>query len=160
MSKLIVYLNKSTPFSIYKSQHLLENRGSSKYFRDQFISDDCYKSIFKLALINGLRSFRGKQVVITCKSYNNTFFSILVEVPKDSNKLRLITVYHSYTPDFWRVFVKIPYRINLLHSSCQYIIKPLTAKQKATKDLAKIDHTIRREGTQISARELLAYYNI
>lgn len=159
MQKLIVYLNK-TPFSITKSQHLLENRGSSKYYRDQFISDDCYKSIFKLALINGLRSFRGKQVVITCKNYNNTFFSILVEVKKDSNNLKIITVYHSYTQDFWRVFAKVPYRINLLHASCQYIVKPLTQKQKATKDLAKIDHTIRKEGTQISARELLAYYNI
>ena len=159
MQKLIVNLNK-TPFSIIKSQHLLENRGSSKYYRDQFISDDCYKSILKLALINGLRSFRGKQVVITCRNYNNTYFSILVDVPKDSNKLKVITVYHSYTQDFWRVFIKVPNRINLLHSSCQYTIKPLTQKQKATKDLAKIDHTIRREGTQISARELLAYYNI
>ena len=159
MLKLIVHINK-TPFSISKSQHLLENRGNRQYYRDQFISDDCYKSLFKLALINGLRSFRGSQVVITCKNYNNTYYSILVEVPKDSNKLKIITVYHSYTRDFWRVFAKVPYRINLLHSSCQYTIKPLTQKQKATKDLAKIDYTIRKEGTQISARELLAYYNI
>lgn len=141
-------------FSIRKSNHLLHPRKLSKFSRDYSISDKAYIDIFKLAISNGVRSFRGQQVVLICSTHKG-YISILVDVPKLTNKFIVVTTFTSYD-NFWKTFIKVPSRINLL----QYTIPVLSEKERQTKDLALVDHTIRTEGTTISARELLSLYNL
>ena len=141
-------------FSIHKSNHLLHPRKLSQFSRDYSISDKAYIDIFKLAISNGLRSFRGQQVVLICSTHKG-YISILVDVPKLTNKFIVVTTFTSYD-NFWKTFIKVPSRINLL----QYTIPVLSEKERQTKDLALIKHTIRTEGTTISARELLSLYNL
>lgn len=153
MSNLTFYHLKEY-FSIQKSTHLIHPRKLSKFSRDYSISAKAYIDIFKLALSNGLRSFRGQQVVLTCSTYKG-YISILVDMPKSTNKFIVVTAFPSYD-NFWKTFIKVPSRINLL----QYTIPVLSEKERQTKDLALVDHTIRTEGTTISARELLSLYNL
>ena len=141
-------------FNIRKSNHLLHPRKLSQFSRDYSISDKAYIDIFKLAISNGLRAFRGQQVVLICSTHKG-YISILVDVPKSINKFIVVTTFTSYD-NFWKTFIKVPSRINLL----QYTIPVLSEKERQTKDLALIDHTIRTEGTTISARELLSLYNL
>ena len=141
-------------FSIRKSNHLLHPRKLSQFSRDYSISDKAYIDIFKLAISNGLRSFRGQQVVLICSTHKG-YISILVDVSKSTNKFIVVTTFTSYD-NFWKTFIKVHSRINLL----QYTIPVLSEKERQTKDLALIDHTIRTEGTTISARELLSLYNL
>lgn len=141
-------------FNIRKSNHLLHPRKLSQFSRDYSISDKAYVDIFKLAISNGLRSFRGQRVVLICSTHKG-YISILVDVPKLTNKFIVVTTFTSYD-NFWKTFIKVPSRINLL----QYTIPVLSEKERQTKDLALVDHTIRTEGTTISARELLSLYNL
>ena len=141
-------------FNIRKSNHLLHPRKLSQFSRDYSISDEAYVDIFKLAISNGLRSFRDQQVVLICSTHKG-YISILVDVPKSTNKFIVVTTFTSYD-NFWKTFIKVPSRINLL----QYTIPVLSEKERQTKDLALVDHTIRTEGTTISARELLSLYNL
>jgi hypothetical protein len=76
-------------------------------------------------------------------------------VPKSTNKFIVVTTFTSYD-NFWKTFIKVPSRINLL----QYTIPVLSEKERQTKDLALVDHIIRTEGTTISAKELLSFYNL
>ena len=154
MSNILKLYHLKEHFSFRKSDHLVHPRKSSKFSRDYSLSDETYIALFKLAISNGLRSFRGSQVVITCASHKG-YISILVDIPKRSNHFIIITTFTSYDT-FWKSFIKVPNRINLL----QFIIPKLSEAQKRTKDLALVDHTIRTEGSQISAKELLSYYNL
>ena len=154
MSNILKLYHLKEHFSFRKSDHLAHPRKSSKFSRDYSLSDETYIALFKLAISNGLRSFRGSQVVITCSSHKG-YISILVDIPKRSNHFIIITAFTSYNT-FWKSFIKVPNRINLL----QFTIPKLSEAQKRTKDLALIDHTIRTEGSQISAKELLSYYNL
>ena len=142
-------------FSIHKSSHLIHPRKLSQFSRDYSISDKAYIDIFKLAISNGVRSFRGKQVVLICSTHKG-YISILVDVPKSTNKFIVVTPFTSYDNFFWKTFIKVHSRINLL----QYTIPVLSEKERRTKDLALVDHTIRTEGTTISAKELLSFYNL
>jgi hypothetical protein len=153
MSTITFYYLKET-FNICKSNHLVHPRKLSQFSRDYSISDKAYVDIFKLAISNGLRSFRGQQVVLICSTHKG-YISILVDVPKSTNKFIVVTTFTSYD-NFWKTFIKVPSRINLL----QYTIPVLSEKERQTKDLALVDHIIRTEGTTISAKELLSFYNL
>lgn len=150
----IMFSHIKEHFNIIKSKHLVHPRKLSNFSRDYSISDKAYIDIFKLAISNGLRSFRGQQVVLICSTHKG-YISILVDVPKSTNKFIVVTTFTSYC-NFWKTFIKVPSRINLL----QYTIPVLSEKEKQTKALALIDHTIRTEGTTISAKELLSLYNL
>ena len=81
-------------FNIRKSNHLLHPRKLSQFSRDYSISDKAYIDIFKLAISNGLRSFRGQQVVLICSTHKG-YISILVDVPKLTNKFIVVTTFTS-----------------------------------------------------------------
>lgn len=139
-------------FHIHKSHHLIDPRKSSQYSRDYSISDQAYIDIFKLAVSNGLRSFRNSQAVIIVNTHKG-FCAILVDIPAKTNIFKVITTFISYT-SFYKMFIKIPNRINLL----SYTLPALSTSQRKFKDLALVSKTIRSEGTTISASELLSYY--
>lgn len=104
-------------YTIVKSNHLYDERTQSKQ-RDQFIDDSRYKQIIKLALINGLNSFRARgEVVITLanskkKNYSCTSLLLALDV---KNNITIITVVQSYGIKKWtRGFIAVQNRINII----------------------------------------------
>lgn len=104
-------------YTIVKSNHLYDERTQSKQ-RDQFIDDSRYKQIIKLALINGLNSFRARgEVVITLanskkKNYSCTSLLLALDV---KNNITIITVVQLYGIKKWtRGFIAVQNRINII----------------------------------------------
>lgn len=145
-------------YNIKKTYHLLEKRGTSKFVRDHFISDKNYLDICKLALINGLQSFRNKgTVVITFKAEKkDIYYGLLVEL-NQKNIITIITTFHTFSK-FWKMFHKVPNRINLLGTYCTYLLPDLSKSERAKKELDIVDLAISREGANISFKELMSYY--
>lgn len=145
-------------YSIKKTHHLLEKRGASKYARDHFITDKNYLDICKLALINGLQSFRNKgQVVIVFKAEKrDIYYGLIVEL-NEKNVITLITTFHTFSK-FWKMFHKVSNRINLLGTHCTYLLPDVSKSERAKKELDIIDLEISRENTNISFKELMSYY--
>lgn len=145
-------------YIIRKTYHLLEKRGNSKFARDHFITDQNYLDICKLALLNGLQSFRSKgQVVVVFKAENrNIYYGLVLELA-DSSTITIITSFHTFSK-FWRMFHKVPNRINLLGRNCTYLLPDVSKSERAKKELDIIDLEITKENTNISFKELMSYY--
>lgn len=145
-------------YIIKKTAHLLEKRGTSKFARDHFITDQNYLDICKLALLNGLQSFRNKgQVIVVFKAENrNIYYGLVLEL-SESSIITIVTSYHTFSK-FWRMFHKVPNRINLLGRNCTYLLPDVSKSERAKKELDIIDLEISRENTNISFKELMSYY--
>lgn len=145
-------------YFIRKTYHLLEKRGESKFARDHFITDKNYLDICKMALINGLQSFRNKgQVVITFKAEKrDIFYGLLLELD-ETNNITLITTFHTFSK-FWKMFHKVPNRINLLGTNCNYLLPDVSKSERAKKELDITGLEITKENTNISFKELMSYY--
>lgn len=145
-------------YTIRKTVHLLEKRGSSKFARDHFITDQNYLDICKLLLLNGLQSFRNRgQVVTIFKAENRDIYYGLVLDLSESNTITIITSFHTFSK-FWKMFHKVRSRINLLGRDCTYLLPDVSKSEKAKKELSIIDLEIKRENTNISFKELMSYY--
>jgi len=126
-------------YTIVKTNHLFDIRTKNKQ-RDQFISDDIYKHIIKLVLMNGLTSFREKgEAAITIsnskkKSYSCTCFLIALN---KYNEISIISAVQTYGNKRWyRGFVKVKNRINIFPDT--YIIPRLSDKEIDIKKKDKI----------------------
>jgi len=102
-------------YSVTKSPHVNQKRGTSQFHRDSFITDEKYGEIMSLAVKNGLTQFRGKDpVCISFHDYKGRVFSILATLGKfeDKNEIFVITVFKGYVGyDFHTHFIKSHNRI-------------------------------------------------
>lgn len=135
---LLLKFNNQT-FTIVKTNHLYDERTTNKQ-RDHFISDDIYKQIIRLALINGLTSFREKgTVAITLANSKRKMHScscLLIALNKD-NIITVISVVQTYGDKKWqRGFVKVHNRINILPGT--YIIPKMSEEELKDKMKEKI----------------------
>lgn len=133
-------------YMIVKSNHLYDERTQSKQ-RDQFIDDSRYKQIIKLALINGLNSFRARgEVVVTLansKKKNYSCTSLLLALD-EKNNITIITVVQSYGVKKWtRGFITIQNRINIIPEV--YILPRLSKDELDSKQKDKIFNHRSRE---------------
>ncbi len=133
-------------YMIVKSNHLYDERTQSKQ-RDQFIDDSRYKQIIKLALINGLNSFRARgEVVVTLanskkKNYSCTSLLLALDV---KNNITIITVIQSYGIKKWtRGFITVQNRINIIPEI--YILPRLSKDELDSKQKDKIFNHRSRE---------------
>lgn len=94
------------------SQHIIDNRNTSKLSRIEYINDNNLKYIVKEAFKEGLTSFRNKGMfVISIKLENtNKYYNFLCSLKE--NDLVFITCI--IKDKFWKTFKKVPNRINLL----------------------------------------------
>lgn len=142
--KIINYLGKI--YNIIKSDHTHDNRKTYQYSRDEFIDDKRYIEIVKLALINGLSSFRDKgQVVISFLDFTGKPFAILLDLT--DNDIFIISVYAGNRRYPWSInFIKVKNRINLY---TQYTLSKMTSKERELKKkqmiFSDIDKEIARE---------------
>ena len=144
-------------YTIIKSNHLYDERTQSKQ-RDQFIDDSRYKQIIKLALINGLNSFRARgEVVVTLanskkKNYSCTSLLLALDV---KNNITIITVIQSYGIKKWtRGFIAVQNRINIIPEV--YILPRLSKNELDLKQKDKIFNHKSRE--QISEDKIFENY--
>lgn len=136
-SRKIVFKHYNSHWKIIRTKHLYDKRSSGLY-RDEYISNEMYKDIFKMALSHGLSSFRNKgPVVITTPSFDKRFFSFLCEVD-DKNNIIIITVF-STKENWWKSFIKVRNRINVIHD---YTIPKMTNKERLDKKFDKVVHDI------------------
>lgn len=126
-------------YTIVKTNHLFDIRTKDKQ-RDQFISDDIYKQMTKLALINGLTSFREKgEVAITLanshkKEHSCTCFLFALN---KYNQISIISAIQTYGRKKWyRGFMKVQNRITLFPNI--YVIPRLSDKEIDIKKKDKI----------------------
>lgn len=143
-------------FTIKRTHHLYEKRDGSSYQRDAFLDDTRFVKIIKLALQNGLKSFREKgEVVITLPAYNGKYYSILCTL-NDKNKITIITVIQPKR--FWKAFQKCHNRINIVYSRNPenlYKIPKMNEKEKGFKDLDSMFYTASKSGEDITFRNVM-----
>lgn len=126
-------------YTIVKTNHLFDIRTKDKQ-RDQFISDDIYKQISKLTLMNGLTSFREKgPIAVTLansrkKEYSCTCFLFALN---KYNQISIISAIQTYGRKKWyRGFMKVQNRITLFPNI--YVIPRLSDKEIDIKKKDKI----------------------
>ena len=144
-------------YTIIKSNHLYDERTQSKQ-RDQFIDDSRYKQIVKLALINGLNSFRARgKVVVTLansKKKNYSCTSLLLALD-EKNNITIITVVQSYGVKKWtRGFITIQNRINIIPEV--YILPRLSKEEIDLKQKDKIFN--QKSRTQLDEDKIFENY--
>jgi len=139
INKFIDIKFNNSMFKIIKKNHLFDERKKNKQ-RDQYVSNEAYKEIIKLSLINGLTSFRSKgEVVITVsnsKKSNHSCTSFLVALDNENN-ISIITAVQCYGNKKWHVgFSAIKNRINIVPSV--YFIPRMSEKELENKKKDKI----------------------
>lgn len=142
-------------YNIHRTNHLYEKRGTSEYQRDAFIDDIRFVKIFKLAMINGLQSFRSKGVVVVnVPTFNSKYYSILCTL-NELNRVTIITVLH--TKYFWKTFSKVHNKINLVYAykSEVYKVPRMSEKEKGFKDLDSICYKIKQTNADLTFRSVM-----
>ena len=130
-------------WTIKKTRHLYEKRVSTHRFnRGEFLDDTRYKEIFRLALINGLSSFRNKGlVVVTVPNFNNSYYCILCELD-ECNLITVISVWVEKN-SWWKPFIKVRNRINILRG---YFVKRMNKSEIMNKEFDKVSNEIELTG--------------
>lgn len=125
-------------YTVEKGVHIYENRyADDKVHRDAFMNTERYKEVIGLAMKNGLRSFVGKQVVISFYDYRGRPFSLLV-ILNENNLIFVISVYQGrVSKPMYTNFVKVTNRINLLDYVLPYM--PPEAVKQAIKEKRAFD---------------------
>lgn len=150
------FIFNSQEYKIKRTNHLYEKRKTSEYQRDAFLDDTRFVKIFKLALQNGLSSFRNKgEVVVTVPNYNNKFYNILCSLD-ENNKITVITVWFE-NKYFWKPFITCQQRINLVYAwnSELYKVPKMNQKEKQFKDLDSLCYNIRKTGEDLTFRNVM-----
>ena len=126
-------------YNLSKSSHVYDKRNTSIFHRDEFISDSSYKKIIKLAIKNGLTSFRGKgAVVVSFTDYKGRIFSILVILDRYDlkNDIFVITVFKgSKDFPFYRHFINVHNRIWL--SPEKFVLPYMSYEKRQKQKLAR-----------------------
>lgn len=136
------FIHNKEEYSVIRSRHLYEERGKSGLPRDYILDKSRYIDIFKLAIKNGLKSFK-KEVVVTLPTDFNTHVSLLCEY-KDK-EIFVISMFVSYR-DWWKSFIKCRNRINILHDyKIQSMSKVERGKKRMDCIMNKVDLEIQKE---------------
>jgi len=129
-------------WTIERSRHLYDNRGPSDFSRDEFLDRNRYVEIFKSALRNGITSFREKgAVVINVPDENSRHWSVLCKLDSN-NKFFIITVYRVTTGRWWKSFIKVQNRINIMYD---YVVTRMTKDERRAKEMDKVFHEVEVE---------------
>ena len=143
-------------FTIKRTRHLYETRDGSSYQRDAFLDDTRFIKIFKLALQNGLKSFRNKEhTVVTVPSYNGKYYSILCTL-NDKNRITVITVLQF--KKFWQTFSRVHNRINLVYSMNPenlYRVPKMNEKEKGFKALDSMCYEVSKTNADLTFRNIM-----
>ena len=143
-------------YEIKRTNHLYEKRNKSEHQRDAFLDDTRFVKIFKLAMINGLSSYRNKgHVVVTVPTYNNKYYSLLC-VLNEYNRITIVSVYHM-NKFFWKTFIKCNNRINILYSrnSEVYKVPRMNENEKQFKQLDSLCYEIRKTNEDLTFRNVM-----
>jgi len=98
-------------YKVHISNHIYESR-NGEYSRKYGLSNEYLYDIIKLAINNGLTSFRNKGTVkILVKTEHDLYYTLLIEV-KDHN-INIITILFSKFANF-DLFPKVHNKINLI----------------------------------------------
>jgi hypothetical protein len=125
------------------SQHIIENRNTSKLSRIEYINDSNIKYIIKEAFKEGLTSFRNKGLfVISIKLENSkNYYNFLCNL-KD-NELVFITCV--VNQKFWKSFKRVPNRINLLKTFLPRLNDVQKTKLKKERIMNKLEKELINE---------------
>jgi hypothetical protein len=117
---------------MFKSNHVLQRRKDSMYPREQGIHKQDYKDILKLAMFNGLSSFRNKGIVaVTFYDTDNNLYTLLVEL---TDYIFVISALRTSYDKFSRNYKKINQRINLFNyklGTKEHKVQYIKPKKKA-----------------------------
>lgn len=143
-------------YTIKRTNHLYEKRNASSYQRDAFLDDTRFVKIFKIAMINGLSSFRCKgETVVTLPTYNGSYYSLLC-ILDENNKITVITVFHM-KKYFWKAFIKVKNRINIVYDKNDnlYKIPKMNENEKQFKQLDSICYEISKTNEDLTFRNVM-----
>ena len=149
-------ITREFKYTLYKSDHLYESRHNGKFARDHFITNEIYIDIFKMALLQGLSSFRGKEVVISVHDAQGSTYNILVDFGENRD-LRIVTVFKRTRTQYYPGFIKVQNRINLWKN---YTLPKLSRKEKNDKFKEISDFEIDRDCRSEDAKFLYSMDNV
>lgn len=149
-------------FLIRRSLHLYEKRKNSLIQRDEALDETRYIEIFKLALNEGLTSFRDKGVVtVVVPDTFNKYFCILCYLD-NRNTIKIITVLSSFKK-FWLAFRTCKNRINIIYNRNPknlYKVPVMNAKEKNKKEFDKVCHEAFSTGSDLTFKQAMDFLGL
>jgi len=112
LKKKPIFVGTISKYNVFKSTHTYETRDGSKLSRGEFYTQKTLMEILNSAFLQGITSFKNKNVVISFLDEDKNTCAILAEMNED--KIFVITMYNSIdVVPYKRLFKFEQNRINL-----------------------------------------------